>query len=228
LLKLSAPYGRFNRSGWGIQINNRLGWLLMELFSPMTLVAVYIWYQEKWNGPALFFMSFWLLHYVNRSLIFPFRTKTSGKKMPLVIALSGVFFNSINGYTNGYWFSTFADYNFEWFTDIRFILGLCLFAFGFFINLQSDEILLGLRKPGDTSYKIPQGGFYRWVSCPNYLGEIIEWSGFALMTWSPAAAVFLLWTIANLLPRALSSHQWYLEKFSDYPKSRKAIIPFIL
>ncbi|NCX34980.1 MAG: hypothetical protein EBX23_06415, partial [Proteobacteria bacterium] len=29
-------------------------------------------------------------------------------------------------------------------------------------------------------------------------------------------------------PRALAHHKWYQEKFSDYPKSRKAIIPGII
>jgi ABC-type uncharacterized transport system YnjBCD permease subunit len=41
-------------------------------------------------------------------------------------------------------------------------------------------------------------------------------------------AVFALWVIANLLPRAFTHHQWYKEKFENYPKNRKAIIPGII
>ena len=39
---------------------------------------------------------------------------------------------------------------------------------------------------------------------------------------------FAIYTLANLLPRALSHHQWYLEKFDDYPKERKAFLPYLL
>ena len=63
---------------------------------------------------------------------------------------------------------------------------------------------------------------------PNYLGECIEWLGWAIMTWSFSGFVFALWTTFNLLPRALKHHSWYKEKFNDYPKERKAIIPKIL
>ena len=52
--------------------------------------------------------------------------------------------------------------------------------------------------------------------------------GWAILTWSVSGIVFLIWVIANLFPRALSHHKWYKEKFSDYPKNRKAIIPGII
>ena len=100
-----------------------------------------------------------------------------------------------------------------------------MFLLGFAINLQSDSILRSLRKPGETDYKVPHGGLYRFVSCPNYLGEIVEWSGWALMTWSLPGLAFALYTFANLAPRALKHHRWYQEKFADYPKERKALIP---
>jgi len=69
---------------------------------------------------------------------------------------------------------------------------------------------------------------YRYVSCPNYLGEILEWAAWAVLTWSLVGLVFAIWTGANLIPRALAHHKWYQEKFPDYPKDRKAIIPFLL
>ena len=59
-------------------------------------------------------------------------------------------------------------------------------------------------------------------------GEIIEWIGFAVMTWSVAALAFAIWTAANLAPRALSHHKWYRETFPDYPTERKALIPFVV
>lgn len=78
-----------------------------------------------------------------------------------------------------------------------------------------------------TTAIIPSGGLYRFVSCPNYLGEIIEWSGWALATWSLGGLSFAVWTAANLLPRAISHHKWYRSRFPDYPPKRLAILPFI-
>ncbi|MFN0215452.1 MAG: 3-oxo-5-alpha-steroid 4-dehydrogenase [Saprospiraceae bacterium] len=96
------------------------------------------------------------------------------------------------------------------------------------INWHSDNILLRLRKPDTTGYAIPQGGLFKWVSCPNHFGEMLEWIGFALMSWCLPALSFAVWTIANLAPRALAHHRWYKATFEDYPKERKTLVPFIV
>ena len=80
----------------------------------------------------------------------------------------------------------------------------------------------------EKDFWIPEGFLYRWVSCPNYLGEIIQWTGFAVAMNALAGWSFVCWTIANLLPRALRHHQWYIQQFEDYPASRRAIVPGIL
>ena len=69
---------------------------------------------------------------------------------------------------------------------------------------------------------------FRYVSCPNHFGEIVEWAGFAVMCWNLPALSFAVWTAGNLIPRALSHHRWYRERFPDYPPERKAVIPFVL
>ena len=93
--------------------------------------------------------------------------------------------------------------------------------------VHSDRVLINLRKPGETGYKIPVGGGYRWVTAPNYLGEILEWTGWAILTWSTAGLSFAVFTMANLAPRAFSNHTWYRENFPDYPPERKALIPYL-
>ena len=59
------------------------------------------------------------------------------------------------------------------------------------------------------------------VSCPNYFGEFLEWLGWALMTMNLAGLIFFFWTLANLLPRALSNHEWLKREFENYPKIEK-------
>jgi protein-S-isoprenylcysteine O-methyltransferase Ste14 len=97
-----------------------------------------------------------------------------------------------------------------------------------FINIKSDYLIVALRKENGPGYHMPSKFMHKYISAPNYFGEIIEWIGWAILTWSISGLVFALWTIANLFPRALAHHKWYQEKFSDYPKSRKAIIPGII
>jgi 3-oxo-5-alpha-steroid 4-dehydrogenase 1 len=104
---------------------------------------------------------------------------------------------------------------------------LVLFGLGLIVNQVSDNLLINLRKPEEIGYKIPQGFLFNYISCPNYLGEIVQWIGFALMAWNFPAFTFLIWTAANLLPRVSGHHQWYQDHFKDYPKNRKALIPRI-
>jgi 3-oxo-5-alpha-steroid 4-dehydrogenase 1 len=118
-------------------------------------------------------------------------------------------------------------YTDSWLSDIRFIAGLALFLFGFVINRYSDYILYRIRQHIQQEYAIPQSGLYRFISCPNYFGEILIWVGWTLATWSPVAAAFTLWSIANLAPRARSHHRWYKEQFEDYPEERHILVPWI-
>ncbi|MDH3732121.1 MAG: 3-oxo-5-alpha-steroid 4-dehydrogenase [Gemmatimonadota bacterium] len=229
LLKVRAPYGRYLRPGWGPTLPHRVGWIAMEIVSPAALVAAWLsgsGGREVW---AVLFVVLWLAHYLNRALVFPFVSRWGGRRMPVAIMASAIVFNAVNGGLNGWWFGHIAaPYPDGWATDPRFVIGLSLFVCGATINIRADATLRGLRAPGESGYRIPRGGLYRFVSCPNYLGEIVEWVGFAVLAWSPAAATFAVWTAANLTPRALSHHAWYRETFDDYPEKRRALIPGIL
>jgi len=108
------------------------------------------------------------------------------------------------------------------------ILGLSMFVIGWSINFNADGILRNLRKPGETAYKIPRGGMFEFVSGANFFGEIVEWIGYTIASWSIAGLSFAIFTIAAIAPRAIQHHKWYKQKFEDYPKNRKALIPFIL
>ena len=109
---------------------------------------------------------------------------------------------------------------------IRRSIGILII--GFIINVTADKILIQIKNQ-NIGYQIPTGGLYKYIACPNYLGEIIQWTGFAIMTWSFPALLFVLWTMANLIPRAYAHNNWYKLRFKNkYPNNKKAIIPFIL
>ena len=230
LLFISAPYGRHVRPGWGPTVNARALWIVMEAPSPISFAIVYFMSNNALKPVPLVLFGLFMLHYVYRSFIYPFRMTGGHKQKPILTGLLAFAFNVANGSTNAFAITELSPHllSASWFADPRFLIGIVVFFTGYAINQHSDSILLNLRKPGETGYKVPYGGFYRFVSSPNYFGEIVEWIGFALAAWTVPAWVFAWFTASNLIPRSFSNHRWYLEHFSDYPKDRRAIIPFIL
>lgn len=231
LLLITVPYGRHNekrRPGWGPQIGSLFGWLLMEI--PASVVPVYFLCIGARRDAVLWvFFAIWQVHYFNRAFVFPFRRRGGAKTMPLVISLSGLLFNGLNAYLNWRFLTTLGPaYPLSWLGDPRFVVGLAIFLLGFGINQHADWVLFNLRAPGEAGYKIPYGGLYRLVSCPNYLGELLEWIGWAVLTYSLPGLAFAGWTFANLVPRALAHHRDYHRRFVDYPADRRAILPFLL
>ena len=229
LLKVTAPYGRHTTNTWGPTINNRLGWLLMEV--PVMIVFSYFLFTgtNEISLPVYVFYGLFMVHYINRVFIFPFRLKGNGKRMPISIVILAIFFNLANGFFNGYWFGELSPtYDNSWFSDPRFIIGAIIFFAGMIINIKSDNKLLSLRSGGKKGYFIPKGGLFNYISSPNLFGEIIEWTGWAIMSWCMPTLSFAIWTFANLVPRALDHHRWYKRRFDDYPKDRKALFPFFI
>lgn len=226
----AAPYGRHGGAAKGPTVDNTLGWILMEAPSALVFGGCVLLGDRPLLGaagaPLLILFALWEIHYLHRAFVFPFRLR-SRHRMPLLVMGSGLLFTSLNGYVNGRWLGHLSPgYGAAWLVDPRFLVGGLLFVAGFAINFHADWVLLHLRKPGETGYTIPEGGLYRFITCPNYFGEIVEWTGFALATWALPGLVFAVWTAANLVPRAFAHHRWYRSKFADYPRERRALVPF--
>jgi len=229
LLFITAPYGRFSKNSWGPMISSKNGWIIQESVSPIIFAYFFITGIDTPSIAMWIFFIIWVGHYTNRSFIYPIRQKKAAD-MPIIIMFSAVFFNIINGFINGYYLGNLSGNRYqeiEYLQQPNFIIGLIIFIIGLIINLKSDTILLRLKKE-NKGYQIPKSFLYKYISCPNYLGEILEWVGYAFMTFCMPGFIFACWTIFNLLPRALDHHKWYKNKFPDYPKNRKAIIPFML
>lgn len=227
LFFISAPYGRFRRKGWGPTISSRWAWMVMEFLSP-ALMAFFFIVSEGKNPVTVIFISGWLSHYIYRTFIYPFRQSGKDKPYPLILVIMAMVFNLLNGFVNGFCVFHLKNYELSWIFSWQFLVGLIIFVAGFVINKISDEKLRSLRSEGVKEYVIPYGWLFRYVSSPHYFGEIVEWMGWAIMTWSLAGLAFFVFTFANLFPRAISAHKWYHLNFPDYPPNRKAILPFII
>ncbi len=227
LMLIDAPYGRHVRKGWGPTMPTRWLWVLMEVPACVGFAIVFFMGTRALELVPLVLLGLWQLHYVHRTFIYPLRIRASGKRSPIFVGLMGMAFQALNSYLNARFISELGIYATSWLYDPRFLIGLALFLGGRRVNMDSDARLIALRARSE-GYQIPRGGLFSWVSCPNYLGEIVEWTGWAIMTWSLSGAAFALYTFANLAPRALAHHRWYRERFSDYPSERRALFPFVL
>jgi steroid 5-alpha-reductase/3-oxo-5-alpha-steroid 4-dehydrogenase 1 len=229
LFFVAAPYGRFIGKPWqGPTMDNRLAWMLMELPAAVVFALTFFFGQYHSSLTSLLFLSLWQLHYIHRAFIYPLRLSGRNKRMPILIAAFSFCFNVINAYLNGqYLFTLSGGYPDSWLGDPRLLIGTGVFAAGYIINRQADQVLHKLRAPGESIYRVPRGGLFKWISSPNYLGEIVEWIGWAIATWSMPGLVFALWTMANLVPRARATHRWYKAHFPEYPPERRALLPGI-
>ena len=100
LFHVTAPYGRHSTAtGWGILVNPRLAWMVME--SPNLWWCLY--YYCKGDGftnlPAanIILILIFSGHYINRSLVYPLRISAGSKAMPIAVMLSATFYCTWNG-----------------------------------------------------------------------------------------------------------------------------------
>lgn len=199
----------------------------METPAVLGMIALYFTGRHRGSPVATVFLLLWLAHYVDRAWFYPFRLPRSARPMPLLVVALAFVFQSVNAALHGVWLFSLASLRpSSWFVDPRFVAGALAFVAGLTINRLSDRELRELRAR-TGGYAVPTGRLHRWVSCPNYLGEIVMWGGWAIATWSPPALAFAFWTIANLAPRAWSHHRWYRERFAEYPSERRALVPFV-
>jgi 3-oxo-5-alpha-steroid 4-dehydrogenase 1 len=226
---VDAGYGKFRSNKWGYSINNKLGWVLMEC--PALIPIAYTIVALTPSALAILFMSLYALHYVYRSFIFPALLK-GNSKMPLAITAMGATFNFTN---STLLCASVVAFPKESYTDIcsyagnwNFWLGIVLFFMGMYTHMKADHTIRNLRKPGDTNHYLPKGGLFDYVTSANYFGELLEWTGFAILLCNPAAWMFVWWTAANLVPRAHAINKKYRAEFgNEQAGKRKRVIPFI-
>lgn len=228
---VTPAYGMTYSDKWGPSVGNKTGWVLMETPSFLAMLLLWIFCDREVSAARAVMASLFLFHYFQRSFIFPLLMRGKSR-MPVVIMLMGIIFNIVNAYMIGGWIfyvSPLEMYPDKWLLSFPFIVGTFVFAVGMTINWHSDYIIRHLRKPGDTNHYIPKGGMFGYVTGANYFGEILEWCGYALLTWSLGGVAFALWTFANLAPRARALHGRYIKEFgNDYKNlNRRYIIPFI-
>ncbi|MFT7806172.1 3-oxo-5-alpha-steroid 4-dehydrogenase 2-like [Arapaima gigas] len=224
--KSHTPYGRYVVHHEGDRmVPAKLAWFIQELPSFLVPMLLVVRAEESSAVGRVLLLCTFCLHYFQRTFIYALWVR--GQPCPVYIVISAIVFCTCNGFFQGYNLLYCAQYERAWLADVRLWAGLILFYVGMAINIHSDKVLRNLRTPGDFSYKIPRGGLFEYVSGANFFGEIIEWFGYALATWSMPAFSFAIFTLCSIGPRAYHHHRFYQQNFKNYPTSRKSLIPFI-
>ena len=219
---VTVAYGMTFNNRWGISISSKWGWWLMETPVFVAMLVIYgisMRYGIKpFNVVSSFILILFLLHYGQRSFVFPLLMK-GNSKMPLSVVFFGIFFNFCNAFMQGCWLFIVPHsnmYEITWFWSPQFIIGTIIFFFGMIINMHSDRIIRKLRKSKeDNNYYLPKGFFFERVNSSNYFGELLEWLGFFILTWSLSGFVFFCWAFANLVPRAKAVYNRYEQFFGN-------------
>jgi len=110
--------------------------------------------------------------------------------------------------------------------DAWFYIGMLIFFVGETANFYHHKLLADLRKAGD-GYHIPRGGFFEYAACPHYFFELVSWLGILFLSRHLFALLALIVFTAYLTERSMKTRKWYQEKFSEFPKERKSIVPFV-
>lgn len=115
------------------------------------------------------------------------------------------------------------------------IIGTAIFLWAFCVQFDSHLRMASLRKNSagnvvTLKHKIPRGGMFEYVSCPHYMAEIVLYCALSVVLGAPNTTWWLMmsWNWTNQVAVSFLSHNWYRENFPSYPRSRKAVIPFVL
>jgi len=223
----TAQYGgRFGKAGQGIKLSSKMGWIIMEIPALIFFPIFFFMGRNAMEVVPLFFLGVWIFHYMNRAIINPMMIREpAGSKgtFDISVIVLGWVTLILHSYLVARFISEYGThYTPDWFSDPRFIIGLAIYAFGFTLNVYSDKILRNLRSknpsPDEPRYKIPYGGFFKWVSCPQYFAEIISFIGMAIMMWTLGMAFVIAITVGNLVPRARNAKRSFREFYKLTPR----------
>ncbi|XP_022109396.1 polyprenol reductase-like [Acanthaster planci] len=115
----------------------------------------------------------------------------------------------------------------EWFN----VAGIIVFFWATYHHHVAHKIFAGLRKGDrDRSHRIPRGDWFELVSCPHYLAEILIYVALVMVLGfaHPMSYLVLGFTASNQVFASISVHAWYQKTFDNYPKGRRAIIPWLI
>lgn len=206
-------------------------WLIRQ---PMLGTSTWVTPITNHAGLRQLALACWMGHYVKRLLETVFVHRFSHATMPVANLFKNCSyyfgFAAFIGYFVNHPLYTLPTYGCP-----QICVGFSLFLLGEYGNLCCHLTLMRLRPAGSVVRKIPQPEanslitrMFNLVACPNYTYEAISWLGFSIMTQSLPALLFTIIGFAQMSAWAVQKLKKYRREFPDFPRHRKAIVPFLL
>ena len=218
--RLRLPYGKF-RTGAGV--NSRAGLALAYATPVFVYIALWV---EGGSPRTLYHLAVFgafLCHFVRRIFEVSFVNSYSRPTPLRALVIIAFLYGGVAASCAFFQVRTFGQPT----SPLIFILGILTFAFGEVLNGYHHWLLARLRPLGVRIYVVPRHGLFGWVACPHYLGEILSFVGYAIMSGLLPVWGNTLVASAYLSARANSTLNWYRrEKPLTIPSRWHRLIPF--
>ena len=185
--RLRLPYSKF-RTGAGV--NSRAGLALAYATPVFVYIALWV---EGGSPRTLYHLAVFgafLFHFVRRIFEVSFVNSYSRPTPLRALVIIASLYGGIAASCAFFQVRTFSQPT----SQPIFILGVLIFALGEVLNAYHHLLLARLRPLAVRTYGVPRGGLFGWVASPHYLGEILSFVGYAMMSgvlpvWGNAVVV---------------------------------------
>jgi len=173
------------------------------------------------------------LHYAKRLLETLFVHRFSHATMPILNLFKNCSYYWGFAFIMGYYINH-PLYTPAYFGKAQIYFGVAGFLLSELGNFSIHIALRNLRPAGSKERKIPMPTsnpftqLFNFVSCPNYSYEAYAWAFFTILTQCLPAGLFAAAGFGQMALWALGKHKLYKKEFPNYPRNRKAIIPFLI
>ena len=153
-----------------------------------------------------------MIHFSKRELETLFIHRFSAATMPMFnVVKNSAHYWILSGLNMAYWIYSPSAAAAKPSNPIITYSGLALFAFGELGNFSNHLTLRDLRSSGGSERGIPKGLGFDLVTCPNYMFEVMAWTGVILVSWSWSTVLF---AIVAIIPMGI----WAKKKEARYRK----------
>ncbi|MBW1739334.1 MAG: DUF1295 domain-containing protein [Deltaproteobacteria bacterium] len=128
--------------------------------------------------------------------------------------------------------SVFLKRRMTWFETIVITILMSFVLFGSFLNTRSEYTRYVWKKKEMNKGRLYTDGLFRYSMHINYFGDVILFTGFAMITHSFSMLVIPVIMFLNFVFFIIPSLDRYLKKnygeeFNDYARGTKKLIPWI-
>ena len=217
------PWGVFvSKTFKGKVLNPRLGTMLSHISAPLIFLYMQFYYPNGYvfSLPSCLFLS----QYLYRCIVYPFFKKSYARPIPL----RTIMFNAAISFHFGFCSSRMIIFNPSTNYLMNIFLSIAFIALGI-LGAIHDWIICSARKPDPQAYDIVNKWGFKWVTCPQYGCQAIQWmlyTSFAdnLPDWGSC----IVYVGYLLLVRADLIHHFMLRTIPQYQFLQKfPAIPFV-